>query len=179
MLPSRLYNYARKPGMAPHPIPTGIELSVETPGVLLPLPARNERGEGWGKGKSNKNATPLPGPTTIEVRDFLACEDAATPELRRSGLFVANGSHPAKSPVGAASSASMPLLRSFRFLPFALYKYGAPMGLKKVPSPLIQRQCDPSLSPSYGARVSNARGQRAMAPVVKLRLRQHAKEPIS
>src|SRR6266446_289878 len=34
------------------------------------------------------------------------------PQLRRSELFVADGSQPAKSPVGAASSASMPLLRS-------------------------------------------------------------------
>ncbi len=57
-------------------------------------------------------------------------------QLRRSGLFVANRSHPAKSPVGATSSASMPLLRSFGFLPFALYKYAAPMGLKKAPLPL-------------------------------------------
>src|SRR5438552_2019519 len=35
------------------------------------------------------------------------------PALHRSGLFVANGPDPGKSPVGAASSASMPLLRSF------------------------------------------------------------------
>src|SRR5437899_1545732 len=72
--------------------------------------------------------SPRTGPTNIEFRDFLAGEEAATPELRRSGLFVANGSHLAKRPVGAASSASMPLLRSFRFLPFAIYKYAAPMG---------------------------------------------------
>src|SRR6266571_8152180 len=31
-------------------------------------------------------------------------------------------------PVGAASSASMPLLRSFDFLPLAIYKYAAPDG---------------------------------------------------
>jgi hypothetical protein len=53
--------------------------------------------------------------------------------LRRSDLFVANGSHPAKSPVGAAPSLRMPLLRSFGFLPFAIYKYDAPMGLGKAP----------------------------------------------
>jgi hypothetical protein len=71
--------------------------------------------------------SPLPGPTAVELRNFLASEDDAMRQLRRSGLFVANGSHPAKSPVGATSSASMPLLRSFGFLPFALYKYAAPM----------------------------------------------------
>src|SRR5207245_8894 len=53
-------------------------------------------------------------------------------QLRRSGLFVANGSYPAKSPVGAAASASMPLLRSFDFLPFVIYKDGAPLGLGKA-----------------------------------------------
>ena len=53
----------------------------------------------------------------------------ARPQLRRSDLFVAEASHPAKSPVGAASSASMPLLRSFDVLPLAIYKYAAPMGL--------------------------------------------------
>src|SRR2546428_9744648 len=42
--------------------PTALELSIGTPSVGRPLPARNERGEGWGEGKSNKNATPLPGP---------------------------------------------------------------------------------------------------------------------
>ncbi len=56
----------------------------------------------------------------------------ARPQLRRSDLFVADGSHPAKSPVGAACSASMPLLRSFDFLAFAIYKYAAPMGLGKA-----------------------------------------------
>ena len=56
----------------------------------------------------------------------------ATPQLRRSDLFVADGSHPAKSPVEAASSALMPLLRSFDFLPFVIYKYAAPMGLGKA-----------------------------------------------
>src|SRR5438876_6045932 len=80
--------------------------------------------------------TSPPQGTAIELRHFLASEDDATPELRRSGLFVANGSHPAKNPVGATFSASMPLLRSSGFLPFALYKYAAPMGLKKAPLPL-------------------------------------------
>ena len=56
----------------------------------------------------------------------------ARPQLRRSDLFVADGSQPAKSPVGAACSASMPLLRSFDFLPLAIYKYAAPMGLGKA-----------------------------------------------
>src|SRR6266700_8065104 len=81
-----------------------------------------------------------PGPAAVELRNFLASEDDAMRQLRRSGLFVANGSHPAKSPVGATFSASMPLLRSFGFLPFAFYKYIAPMGLKKVPCPLTQCQ---------------------------------------
>src|SRR6266567_4936262 len=54
------------------------------------------------------------------------------PQLRRSDLFVADGSRPAKSPVGAAPPAPMPLLRSFDFLPFAIYKYAAPLGLGKV-----------------------------------------------
>ncbi len=45
--------------------PTGIELSLGTSSVGRPLPARNERGEGWGEGKSNKNATPLPGPLLL------------------------------------------------------------------------------------------------------------------
>src|SRR5712692_9851188 len=57
-----------------HPLPpirgrrtgsTAIELSIETPGVGRPLPARNERGEGWGEGKSIKNATPLPDPLLL------------------------------------------------------------------------------------------------------------------
>ena len=56
----------------------------------------------------------------------------AEPQLRRSDLFVADGSHPANSPVGAASSASMPLLQSFDFLSFVIYKYAAPMGLGKA-----------------------------------------------
>src|SRR5437879_424960 len=59
--------------------------------------------------------------------------DRAVPQLRRSDLFVADGSHPAKSPVGAASSASMPLLRSFDCLQLAIYKYAAPMGLENAP----------------------------------------------
>src|SRR6266702_662134 len=36
------------------------------------------------------------------------------------------------SPVGAASSDSMPLLRSFGFSPFARYKAAAPLGLRKA-----------------------------------------------
>ena len=52
----------------------------------------------------------------------------AGPQLLRSDLFVADASHPAQRPVGAASSASMPLLRSFDFLSFAIYKYAAPRG---------------------------------------------------
>src|SRR5438445_4723193 len=57
----------------------------------------------------------------------------ARPQLRRSDLFVENGSDPGESPVGAASSASMPLLRSFGFLPFAIYKDTAPLGLGTTP----------------------------------------------
>src|SRR5260370_7640191 len=41
----------------------------------------------------------------------------ATPQLRRSDLFVADGSHPAKSPVGVPFSPSIPLPRTFDFLP--------------------------------------------------------------
>ncbi len=70
--------------------------------------------------------------TAVELRGFPAGDDDAMRQLRRSGLFVANGSHPAKSPVGASRSASMPLLRSFVLLPFATYKYAAPMGLGKA-----------------------------------------------
>jgi hypothetical protein len=44
---------------------TAIELGIGTPSVGRPLPARNERGEGWGGGKSNKNAAPLPGPLLL------------------------------------------------------------------------------------------------------------------
>src|SRR5438309_661078 len=79
-----------------------------------------------GDGSFNR---PHPGATAIELRDCLACEDAATPELRRSGLFVANGSHPAKSPVGATFSASMALLRSFGFFAVRFYKYFTPTEL--------------------------------------------------
>ena len=70
-------------------------------------------------------------------------------QLRRSGLFVANGSHPAKSPVGATFSASMPLLRSSGFLPFALYKYAVPMGLKQAPLPLNSRAVLPGPPRSF------------------------------
>src|SRR2546428_12647927 len=45
--------------------PPAIELSIGTPSVGRPLPARNEQGEGWGEGKSNENATPLPGPLLL------------------------------------------------------------------------------------------------------------------
>ena len=96
------------------------------------LPLVLPKGQRVGRRGLHVRISPLAGPTAIEFRDFLAGEEAATPELRRSGLFVANGCHLAKSPVGAASSASMPLLRSFPFLPFAIYKYAAPMGLGKA-----------------------------------------------
>src|SRR5216684_2266825 len=82
-------------------------------------------------------------------------------QLRRSDLFVADGSHPAKSPVGAACSASMPLLRSFDFLPFAIYKYAAPMGLGKAPLALN----------------SMAVGQWPVLP--KTNFRTHSKRPSS
>src|SRR5438445_13036233 len=64
----------------------------------------------------------------------------ARPQLRRSDLFVENGSDPGESPVGAASSASMPLLRGFGILPFAIYKDTAPLGLGKALLASIQRQ---------------------------------------
>src|SRR6266516_2932984 len=43
-------------------IPTAIELSGVASWGLLPLPARNEWGEGWGEGNPNKNGPPLPDP---------------------------------------------------------------------------------------------------------------------
>ncbi len=120
---------------------TAIESAYGKGVNVLPRPARNERGEGWGEGKSNKNAPPLPVPllpqreergkltvfplcrcllqghwsSAVESRTVAASNSNAMRQLRRSGLFVANASHPAKSPVGAAPSASMPLLRSFVF----------------------------------------------------------------
>jgi len=51
-------------------------------------------------------------------------------QLRRSGLSVANGSRTTKSPVGAACSAAIALLRSFGFWRIGIYKYVAPMGLR-------------------------------------------------
>ncbi len=48
-------------------------------------------------------------------------------QLRRSGLLIANASRATKSPVGAAPSASMPLRRSFGFLPFAVYMFDSLM----------------------------------------------------
>src|SRR6266436_7247530 len=45
--------------------PTAIELGIGPSSVCRPLPARNEGGEGWGGGKSNKNAAPLPGPLLL------------------------------------------------------------------------------------------------------------------
>src|SRR5437667_5844385 len=41
---------------------TAIELSGVASWGLLPLPARNEWGEGWGEGNPNKNGPPLPDP---------------------------------------------------------------------------------------------------------------------
>src|SRR6266568_9388861 len=100
-------------------------------------PVRKDEGPGqhFPADDSATLVRPHAGPTAVELRNLLASDDDAMRQLRRSGLFVANGSHPAKSPVGATFSASMPLLRSFGFLPFALYKYAAPMGLKKAPLP--------------------------------------------
>ena len=76
---------------------------------------------------------------TIEDRPFTRRQQsqrrrikAAIRQLRRSGLVVANESSPARGPVGAASSASMALLRSFGFWRFACYKYAAPLGLGKL-----------------------------------------------
>ena len=64
-------------------------------------------------------------------------------QLRRSDLLVADESHPAESPVGAACSASMPLLRSFDFLPLAIYKYTAPTGLGTVTPAIELNGCKP------------------------------------
>src|SRR2546422_5888134 len=41
---------------------TAIELSSVASWGFLPLPARNEWGEGWGEGNPNKNGPPLPDP---------------------------------------------------------------------------------------------------------------------
>jgi hypothetical protein len=101
---------------------TAIEFNDVARVNLLPLPARNERGEGWGEGKIEQKSPSSPRPSP----------PAAGGEGEIFALS-ANGSQPAKSPVGAASSASMPLLRSFGFLPFAIYKDAAPMGLGKAP----------------------------------------------
>jgi hypothetical protein len=60
---------------------------------------------------------------------FLTVRNLVLRQLRRSGLVVANGSQPAKSPVGAASSAAMSLLRSFSFWRAGIYKDAAPLGL--------------------------------------------------
>ncbi len=98
-------------------------------------------------------------PTGVELRDFLVSEDAAMRQLRRSGLFVANGSQPANRPVGVAPPAPMPLLRSFVFLPFAIYKYAAPQGgWERRPCSLIQRQqatglCQPVRVPRRSADI--------------------------
>src|SRR5436189_4084738 len=54
-------NVWKKHGPSPW-IPTAIELSGVASWGLLPLPARNEWGEGWGEGNSNKNGPPLPDP---------------------------------------------------------------------------------------------------------------------
>src|SRR6266852_7497191 len=76
--------------------PTAIELGIGTSSVCRPLPARNERGEGWGGGKSNKNAAPLPGPLLLLRRKrgrrarsipLVQCQCSLTREagVRRSG----------------------------------------------------------------------------------------------
>ncbi|HEY2953271.1 MAG TPA: C-terminal helicase domain-containing protein, partial [Verrucomicrobiae bacterium] len=46
----------------PHPGPISIELGDAANANLLPLPARNERGEGRGEGNSIENGPPLPSP---------------------------------------------------------------------------------------------------------------------
>ncbi len=53
-------------------------------------------------------------------------------QLCRSGLVIANEFCPGKSPVGASSSASMSLLRSFGHWRFGIYRDAAPMGLRKA-----------------------------------------------
>src|SRR5216683_606865 len=100
-------------------------------------------------------------------------------QLRRSDLFVANGFHPAKSPVGAAPSASMPLLRSFGFWRFAIYTDAAPLALAKAYLALDQRQWadengekkdDPSAPPSNGRSAPVGEASVAAASQVEARL---------
>ena len=47
----------------PHPGPTAIEVSDAARLNLLPLPARNERGEGWGEGKPDRKCPSSPRPS--------------------------------------------------------------------------------------------------------------------
>jgi molybdate transport system ATP-binding protein len=49
-------------GQPPRPVPTAVESRTDASANLLPLPARHERGEGRGEGRSKKNGPPLPGP---------------------------------------------------------------------------------------------------------------------
>src|SRR6266568_5160937 len=102
--------------------PTAIELSIETPSVGRPLPARNERGEGWGEGKSNKNATPLPGPLlrlrrkrgrrarSIPLIRCQSDEAPAQPLLRPSSAEREEGIRPRTVASPAATRATHPFL---------------------------------------------------------------------
>src|SRR5260370_10873691 len=88
-------------------------------------------------------------PGAVQARD-----NDAMRQLRRSVLFVANGSHPAKSPVGAAPSAAMPLLRSFVVCRSLSTKMPPRWGWERRPSPLTQGLRATAIEPSYGARVN-------------------------
>src|SRR5712691_5375668 len=66
------------------------------------------------------------------VIKFLTVRDLVSGQLRRSGLFKAKGIPPCQESRPAASFASMPLLRSFGFWRIGIYKYVAPLGLRKA-----------------------------------------------
>ena len=65
----------------------------------------------------------------VGVSKFLTVRHLGLRQLRRSGLFVANGSNRVQSPIGAAGSALMALLRSFGFFAVRCYKYSTPTEL--------------------------------------------------
>ena len=79
LLRAGLEQRARGPGA------TAIELSDAVTADLLPLPARNERGEGWGEGKSKTKCPSSPQPSLSGRRGpgstAVELSDAATADL--------------------------------------------------------------------------------------------------
>ncbi len=65
----------------------------------------------------------------VEREGFIKC---ITVRHLVCGLVIANEFCPGNNPLGAASSASMSLLRSFGLWRFAIYKDFAPLGLRKA-----------------------------------------------